>query len=68
MPGHEKTDRTAGRSGCGLIVQDPPCYLDRLHIPGYSEHAIAEEDETGADFDPLEKQKNIPIQGDEYDE
>lgn len=21
----------------GLIVQDPPCFRDRLHIPGYSE-------------------------------
>gem|GEM_PF-3591485 len=21
----------------GLIVQDPPCYIDRLYIPGYSE-------------------------------
>ncbi|QHI69639.1 hypothetical protein [Tichowtungia aerotolerans] len=21
----------------GLIVQDPPCFLDRLQIPGYSE-------------------------------
>ena len=37
----------------GLIVQDPPCYLDRLHIPGYSEAALAAEDGTGADFDPL---------------
>ncbi len=37
----------------GLIVQDPPCFLDRLSIPGYTEHSIAAEDETGADFDPL---------------
>lgn len=37
----------------GLIVQDPPCYLDRMVIPGYFELGIAKEDETGADFDPL---------------
>jgi len=37
----------------GLIVQDPPCYKDRLYLPGYSEAGVAEEDVTGADFDPL---------------
>ncbi|MGZ0654575.1 sulfatase family protein [Coraliomargarita sp. W4R72] len=37
----------------GLIVQDPPCYLDRLHIPGYSEAVVAKQDVTGPDFDPL---------------
>lgn len=37
----------------GLIVQDPPCYLERLHIPGYSQNCIAKGDETGADFNPL---------------
>jgi len=39
----------------GLIVQDPPCYHNRLFIPGYSDQGIAGEDETGADFDPLKK-------------
>lgn len=39
----------------GLIVQDPPCFHDRLFIRGYSEEGIADEDETGADFDPLKK-------------
>jgi len=39
----------------GMIVQDPPCFHDRLFIPGYSDEGIAGEDETGADFDPLKK-------------
>ena len=66
MPGHEEIVDENGWIGkepitlpddpdAGLIVQDPPCYLDRLHIPGYTEHEIAKEDETGADFDPLKK-------------
>ena len=66
MPGHEKIVDSTGwivqepiplpnDPDAGLIVQDPPCYLDRLHIPGYSEHEIAAKDETGSDFDPLRK-------------
>ena len=64
MPGHENVVDDNGwivkepitlpdDPDAGLIVQDPPCYLDRLHIPGYSDHEIAGEDATGADFDPL---------------
>ncbi len=66
MPGHELVVDSTGwiakepvtlpdDPDAGLIVQDPPCYLDRLHIPGYSEYEIAAEDETGADYDPLKK-------------
>jgi arylsulfatase A-like enzyme len=66
MPGHENVIDSAGwivkepvtlpdDPDAGLIVQDPPCYLDRLHIPGYSDHGIAAADETGADYDPLKK-------------
>jgi len=66
MPGHENVVDSTGwivkepirlpdDPDAGLIVQDPPCYLDRLHIPGYSDEGIASEDETGADFDPLKK-------------
>jgi arylsulfatase A-like enzyme len=66
MPGHEEIVDGGGwiakapitlpeDPDAGLIVQDPPCYLDRLHIPGYSEGGIAGEDTTGTDFDPLEK-------------
>ena len=64
MPGHgtivdadgwirKEPIRLPADPDAGLIVQDPPCYLDRLHIPGYSRETIAEEDESGADFDPL---------------
>jgi arylsulfatase A-like enzyme len=66
MPGHEHVVNATGwivkepvnlpdDPDAGLIVQDPPCYLDRLVIPGYSKRGIAAEDETGADFDPLKK-------------
>ena len=44
-------------SDAGLIVQDPPCFLGRLHLPGYSDGGIAEEDETGSDFDPLKNKE-----------
>lgn len=48
MPGHEEIVDVdgwiakqpivlAGDPDAGLIVQDPPCYLDRLRIPGYSD-------------------------------
>ena len=64
MPGHEDVVDEKGwiekdpimlpdDPDAGLIVQDPPCYLDRLHIPGYSTEGISKADETGADFDPL---------------
>lgn len=64
MPGHadivgpdgwiaKQSIRLPDDPDAGLIVQDPPCYLDRLHIPGYSDDGIAQEDETGADFNPL---------------
>jgi arylsulfatase A-like enzyme len=66
MPGHENVVDKNGwivqapvslpdDPDAGLIVQDPPCFHDRLFIPGYSEEGIADEDETGADFDPLKK-------------
>jgi arylsulfatase len=66
MPGHENVVNVDGwivkepvtlpdDPDAGLIVQDPPCFQDRLVIPGYSEAGIADEDETGADFDPLKK-------------
>ena len=66
MPGHENVVDKNGwivkepitlpdDPDAGLIVQDPPCYHDRLYIPGYSDEGIAGEDETGADFDPLKK-------------
>jgi arylsulfatase A-like enzyme len=66
MPGHEQVVDTDGwivkapvtlpdDPDAGLIVQDPPCYHDRLFISGYSDQGIAGEDETGADFDPLKK-------------
>lgn len=66
MPGHEKIVDEKGwiakpsielgnDPDAGLIVQDPPCYLERLVIPGYSDSGLSQEDETGADFDPLKK-------------
>lgn len=66
MPGHERIVDGDGwiskppislpqDPDAGLIVQDPPCYLDRLHIPGYSESGKAGGKSTGADFDPLKK-------------
>ncbi len=66
MPGHENIVDENGwivkepvtlqdDPDAGLIVQDPPCFLDRLHIPGYSGKGITKEDESGADFDPLKK-------------
>lgn len=66
MPGHENVVDGNGwiakepvtlpdDPDAGLIVQDPTCFLDRLHIPGYSEHEIAAKDATGADFDPLKR-------------
>lgn len=66
MPGHEEIVDENGwivkepislpdDPDAGLIVQDPPCYMDRLHIPGYSTDGISKADETGADFDPLKK-------------
>ena len=66
MPGHEAIVDASGwipkepitlpdDADAGLIVQDPPCFLDRLHLPGYSDAGIDQEDETGADFDPLKK-------------
>jgi arylsulfatase A-like enzyme len=66
MPGHEQVVDADGwivkepvtlpdDPDAGLIVQDPPCFHDRLFIPGYSTEGIAGEDETGADFDPLKK-------------
>lgn len=66
MPGHEAVVDAIGwiskepvalpdDPDAGLLVQDPLCFMDRLHIPGYSDHEIAAEDETGADFDPLKK-------------
>lgn len=41
----------------GLIVQDPPCYLDRLHIPGYSSATSSQQAETGANFNPLKNKR-----------
>ena len=66
MPGHEEVVNEDGwivkppvtlpdDPDAGLIVQDPPCFRDRLYIPGYSDEVISEEDESGADFDPLKK-------------
>jgi arylsulfatase A-like enzyme len=66
MPGHENVVNADGwivkepvtlpnDPDAGLIVQDPPCFHDRLFISGYSTEGIAGEDETGADFDPLKK-------------
>ena len=68
MPGHEAIVNGNGwiaktsislpdDSDAGLIVQDPPCFLGRLHLPGYSDGGIAEEDETGSDFDPLKNKE-----------
>jgi arylsulfatase A-like enzyme len=64
MPGHEAIVGPDGwipknsislpdDPDAGLIIQDPPCYLDRLQLPGYSNAPIASEEETGADFNPL---------------
>jgi arylsulfatase A-like enzyme len=66
MPGHENVVDENGwivkepitlpdDPDAGLIVQDPPCFHNRLFIPGYSDVGIAGEDETGADFDPLKR-------------
>ena len=66
MPGHEQIldelgwlvkapKRLPEDPDAGLIVQDPPCYLDRLAIRGYSDQAIAKEDGTDANYDPLKK-------------
>lgn len=64
MPGHEEvvdeygwivkpSIRLPDDPDAGLIVQDPPCFPDRLRIPGYSTNGIGAADETGSDFDPL---------------
>ena len=66
MPGHEEIVSETGwivkepirlpsDPDAGLIVQDPPCFLDRLHIRGYSEEKSAIEGLAGADFDPLKQ-------------
>jgi len=52
MPGHEKvvdddgwiakeSIRLPDDPDAGLIIQDPPYFLDRLYLPGYSEHKMS---------------------------
>lgn len=64
MPGHQdvvdengwitkERIRLPDDPDAGLIIQDPPCFLDRLHIPGYSSRLFTEQNGAGADFDPL---------------